>query len=151
MKITNIDYGMSDNSYNIYFSGCSGNPKCKGCFNPENWSFDLGEPWLNYVSRIKKDLEIYPNLINKIILVGGEPLDQNLNQLETFLNFLIGFKKDIFLFTRYSFEDVPEFVKSLCDYIKCGEYIPELTCNDNIQYGIKLATSNQAIYKCSDL
>ena len=34
------------------------------------------------------------------------------------------------------------------DYIKCGKYIPELTTDDNIQYGVHLATSNQRIYKC---
>ena len=37
--------------------------------------------------------------------------------------------------------------KELCDYIKTGSYIEELKCDDNIQYGIKLATSNQKINK----
>jgi hypothetical protein len=32
-------------------------------------------------------------------------------------------------------------------YIKTGRYIEEFKCNDNIQYGIKLASSNQQIYK----
>ena len=147
MKITNIDYGMSDNSYSIFVSGCSGEPKCKGCFNPENWSFDIGENWLTYISRIKKDLTDFKTLINKIIIVGGEPLDQDIVMLKQMLQFLKQFDIPIFLFTRYELEDVPELIKEYCNFIKCGAYIPELSCEDNIQQGIKLATSNQKIYE----
>jgi glutaminase len=35
----------------------------------------------------------------------------------------------------------------MCDYIKTGRYIPELKVNENVHYGINLATSNQKIYK----
>ena len=38
-------------------------------------------------------------------------------------------------------------IKELCDYIKTGEYDESLKCENNIQYGIKLATSNQKINK----
>ena len=42
------------------------------------------------------------------------------------------------------------FTKKMVDYIKIGAYIPELTTDDNIQFGIKLATSNQKIYRMED-
>ena len=38
-------------------------------------------------------------------------------------------------------------IKKYCNYIKCGQYIEELSTNENIQYGVKLASSNQNIYQ----
>lgn len=32
-------------------------------------------------------------------------------------------------------------------YIKCGRYDKQLRVNDNVQFGVRLATSNQRIYK----
>ena len=147
MNITNIEYGMSDNSYNIFLSGCKGNPKCEGCCNPENWSFERGENWLRYINKIKEDLTEQTALIKRIIIVGGEPLDQDLTSLEQLIDVLKVHNIPIYLFTRYDLKDVPEFIKAKCEFIKCGEYKPEFKCESNIQYGIKLATSNQIIYK----
>lgn len=147
MNITNIDYGMSDNSYSIFVSGCSGEPKCEGCFNPENWDFNVGRNWITYTDKIKKDLTEFKVLIKRIIIVGGEPLDQDILMLRQMLTFLKQFKIPIFLFTRYSLNEVPTIIKEYCDFIKCGAYIPSLTCDSNIQQGIKLATSNQKIYE----
>ena len=147
MNITNIDYGMSDNSYNIFVSGCKAFPKCEGCFNPENWDFNQGKDWLKYTDRIKKDLQDFKNLINKIIIVGGEPLDQDLSILMRMIVFLKQFSIPIYLFTRFELDEIPTEIKELCDFIKCGAYIPSLKTDNNFQYGIKLATSNQIIYK----
>ena len=41
--------------------------------------------------------------------------------------------------------DVKPVFKEYCDFIKVGAYIPELKTDNNIQQGIKLATSNQKI------
>ena len=38
----------------------------------------------------------------------------------------------------------------LVDYVKTGAYIPELTTDNNKRCGIKLATSNQTIYKIGE-
>jgi len=81
------------------------------------------------------------------MLFGGEPNDQDKDVLLHLLFDLRGLNKTIWLFTRYELNDIPKFELQLCDYIKCGRYIPELTTEDNIKYGIKLATSNQIIYK----
>ena len=149
MNITNIDYGMSDNSYSIFVSGCKANPKCRGCFNPENWDFNRGEDWIKYTNRIKDDLKEFKNLVNKIIIVGGEPLDQDLIILKQMIIFLKQFNIPIYLFTRFELNEVPTEIKELCDFIKCGAYIPELSCLDNKIFGIQLSTKNQTIYKIS--
>lgn len=147
MNITDFDYSMSDKAYSIFVSGCKAQPRCKGCFNPENWDFNRGKEWSTYKDKITKDIEGNRNLIDRIIIVGGEPLDQNLLQLGFMLQFLKDFQIPVYLFTRFDFEEVPQFVKNTCDYIKCGAYKPECSCKENKQYGINLATDNQKIYK----
>ena len=86
-------------------------------------------------------------MINRIEIFGGEPNDQNHNELELFLRDLKTLNKEIWLFTRYDLKDCPKFELELCDYIKCGKYIPHLSCDNNIQYNLTLATTNQKIYK----
>ena len=93
------------------------------------------------------DLEDFKNLVDKIIIVGGEPLDQDLVMLKQLIIFLKQFNIAIYLFTRFELNQVPEEIKELCDFIKCGAYIPSLKCDNNFQHGIKLATSNQKIFK----
>ena len=49
-------------------------------------------------------------------------------------------------FLTNAINDVEELLPFL-DWVKIGRYIESLTTDNNIQYGIKLATSNQNIYK----
>lgn len=149
MNILATQYTLSTNSFEIYVAGCNGQPHCKGCHNPESWNFNQGTKFdLNYWNKINIKINEFNDLINNIMIFGGEPLDQNINDLSCLLNCLYDtFDKPIWIFTRYDISNVPQFVKDTCTYIKCGKYIPELTTDNNIQYEIKLATSNQKIYK----
>ena len=61
------------------------------------------------------------------------------------------FDRPIWLFTKYDLELVPEDVLDKVDYIKCGRYLEDFKTDDNTQHGIKLATSNQNIFKTSEL
>lgn len=149
MNILATQFTLATKSFEIYISGCAGNPHCKGCHNPLSWDFNLGEQFNEdyFKLNIKNKVEEFDNLISNIMIFGGEPLDNDHNELFKLLQMLKTLNKPIWLFTRYELEDVPKFIKCHCDYIKCGKYIPELTTDNNIQYGIKLATSNQKIYK----
>lgn len=148
MNILSTQYTLQTRSLEIYVAGCSGNPHCTGCHNPETWRFDIGDKYdENYNFRIKQKINVFEKLIDNIMIFGGEPLDQKPKELLTLLSDLSHLNKKIWLFTRYDISDVPKKVKELCDYIKCGRYIPELIIENNIQFGIKLATSNQKIYK----
>ena len=56
----------------LFVSGCTHH--CKGCFNPDQWDFDYGEPFTREVEdRILKDLE--PSYIAGLSLLGGEPME----------------------------------------------------------------------------
>ena len=143
MKIISTQYTLKYKSFEIAVSGCHG--YCKGCHSLETWNFDLGENYKEFLPKIKDKIKEASDLIDWIWIYGGEPLDNNLDDLIDLLKQI--HSKPIMLFTHYSLEEVPEEIVELCDYIKCGAYIEELKCEDNIQYGVKLATSNQKIYK----
>jgi anaerobic ribonucleoside-triphosphate reductase activating protein len=147
MNITSTQYTLSNKSLEIYLSGCNGNPKCTNCHNPMLWDFSLGNDWIEEIDNITIKINLFNDMVDNIMIFGGEPLDQNLIELQSFLKILSYRGKHIWLFTRYELENISNEIKYLCDYIKCGRYEESLTTDTNIQYGIKLATSNQHIYK----
>ena len=156
MNILGIQYNINQNALEIYLSGCKGNPyHCKGCFSPETWDFNQGTSYLEVLEGdIRNQISLFNDMINKIMLFGGEPLDQNIDELINFLVELKKFDKEIWIFTHYDFDEVKNILGiniNLCDYIKCGEYDENCKTDNNIQYGIKLATSNQRIYKRNTL
>jgi len=149
MKIYTIDYSFATRSIDIFISGCSASPKCENCHNPELWDFNIGEEYnKNQLDTIGKYITDYGNIIDNIFIVGGEPLDQPVETLRHLLKQLNTLHdKPIWLFTRYSLSEVPSNIRHYCTYIKTGRYKPEHICKNNVQYGVKLATSNQQIHK----
>lgn len=148
MNISATQYTLSTKSLDVYFSGCNP-PHCKDCQNPELWEFVLDNNYKKKFKEIKEKVKNFNTLIDNIMLFGGEPLDQDNVELVDFIVKLKSLDKIVWLFTRYDIKEVPNNIKSLCDYIKTGRYIPSLAVDDNVQYGIKLATSNQNINKHS--
>lgn len=147
MKIAATQYSLNNKSFEIYISGCKLHP-CKGCHNPELWNENIGvELTQEYLDEIKIKIKEFDNLIKKISVYGGEPLEKPIEEIEWLLKELRETKKEIWLFTRFEIDKVPDRIKNLCDYIKTGKYIESLKTDNNIQFGIKLASSNQKIYK----
>ena len=147
MNISYVDYSPATKSLDIFFSGCNP-PFCSGCYNSELTDFNCGTDWRNWIDKIEKYCNEYSGLIDNIFLLGGSPAHQDLNEMYEFIRILFMLNNQkIWLFAREELNEIPELFKGLCNYIKTGAYIPELICDNNIQYGIKLATSNQKIYK----
>lgn len=146
MNIVSTQYSLSTQSLDIYFRGCNP-PHCKGCHNSEIQEFDGIDNYREKLIGIKEKLKDFDLMIKNIFILGGEPLDQNINSLEEFLNSLSKYNKPIWLFTKYNLLQVPSKIKKLCDYIKCGRFEINNTSDDNIQYDIKIASKNQKIYK----
>jgi len=146
MKLLSTQYTLSTKTFEIYLAGCARNPHCKGCFNEESWDFNKGEIIdENIIKDIKEKINDFPNLINNIAILGGEPLDQDLDSLINLLSQLRNINKPIWLYTSYELNEISEEIKRYCDYIKTGRYIQKLKTEDNIQEGIKLASSNQRL------
>ena len=152
MRILATQYTLNNKAFEIYTSGCSGNPHyCVGCHSPETWDFEQGSYLTEeyFKEKIESKLKDFDTIIKNIMIFGGEPLDNPKEDLYFLLENLSKFNKPIWIFTHYDIdyakERLGESVKFV-DYLKCGAYIPELTVKNNIQFGIKLATSNQQIY-----
>lgn len=150
LQIAHIEYSMNTKSLDIFTIGCNG--FCKGCCNPEIKNWDVtGINIEDAIKKIKILNKEFDKIIDRIIIVGGDPVDaykkypldlkELLNEIKT------NVKKPIFLFTRYDFWNIPKDILDRVDYVKTGEYKPELTTDNNICYGIKLATENQIIWK----
>lgn len=148
IRIAGTQYSLETKAFEIYLAGCKGNPHCLDCHNPELWDFNIGSVYNEkYFSYIKNRVIQFDILIENIMIMGGEPLDQDLNSLIKFLKDLNTLNKQIWLFTRFELNEIPQRILSLCNYVKTGRYIKELSVDNNIQFGIKLATLNQKIHK----
>lgn len=148
MNILTTQYTLSKKSFDIYVAGCKA-PHCPGCHNPEGWDFNKGTEFnQNYANFLTCKVRDAYDMIDNFMIFGGEPLDQNPFELINMISCLKTMKDvPVWLFTRYGIEEVPKMFKLLCDYIKCGTYDEDKLSNDNIQYNMKLASTNQHIYK----
>ena len=117
----------------LFVSGCTHH--CEGCFNPETWSFDFGEPYTQETEDKIISL-LTPSYIRGLTLLGGEPFEPE-NQRE-----LVGLlrrvrkelpEKDIWSYSGYTFEEltgesrarceVTDEMLSLLDVLVDGEFI----------------------------
>ena len=147
-----VRYTLRDRSLDIYVSGCKGENgvHCKNCHNPQIWDPDFGRPWETYKESIKETLEKSGTMVQSIRIYGGEPLEKPEGELLEFLDFLKGFKMPLWLFTRFSLENVSKAILERLEYIKCGPY-DETQKGEVTYFGVTLPTLNQKIYCIKDL
>lgn len=147
MKIAGVEFNLEHHALEIYFSGCM-KPRCPGCHNPELHDFRKGDQVTNefleeIIQKIKEN-----ELIGRVWLLGGEPLDQDPEQ---FWSFVHSIKQavpsiEIWLWTKRDLEKVPLFLQRLCSHIKCGRYEKD-NPSTHVEYGVPLASANQHIFK----
>ncbi|MEE1305451.1 MAG: anaerobic ribonucleoside-triphosphate reductase activating protein [Agathobacter sp.] len=88
----------------LFVSGCRN--ACKGCFQPETWAFDYGEPFDETIQQeILKSLE--PGYVQGITLLGGDPFEEE-NQ-EALVPFMRKVKesypgKNVWAYTGYVYD-----------------------------------------------
>lgn len=93
----------------VYFAGCLPNKckegNCPGCHNKEAQKFNVGE---TYTERIKHEILIKLNnpYITGLSILGGEPFDQDLDNLLELVRCTKLLKKTIWVYTGYEFEDL---------------------------------------------
>ena len=107
IKKTDIANGLGVR-VSLFVSGCRNH--CPGCFQPETWDFDFGEPFTRDTEKeIMKALR--PSWIQGLSILGGEPMEPE-NQ-KALLPFLKRVRrelpdKDVWLYTGYRLEDIAE-------------------------------------------
>lgn len=148
MNIASTQFTLKHKAFEIYVSGCDG--ICgKECHNYELRDYGLGENYKTVLPTVISKIKEFDSLIENIWILGGEPLLQNKKEFSDMIIELSKLNKKMWLFTRFEIDEV----KNICDvwdkfnYIKCGMYLSRKKCDDNIQRGIQLATSNQYIYE----
>lgn len=150
MRIIGTQYSLVNRSLELYTAGCKA-PHCEGCFSQNTWEFEQGDVWdRTLFSKIQNKIDSFISIINNIMIFGGEPLDNPEEEVISFLEDLLTLKLPIWLFTKRDFNDVPSSIKSRCSFIKCGKYDSHLISDSHIMFGIKLASTNQIIYKIGD-
>lgn len=141
----------------LFVSGCTHH--CKGCFNPETWNFEYGEP---FTEEVENQLLEYlkPDYIQGLSLLGGEPFEP-VNQ-KALLPFIRKVKamypnKNIWCYTGYDFEqDILteklgdwEITRELLSYIDIlidGEFKLELK-NPNLRFR---GSANQRVIRVQE-
>ena len=122
----------------LFVSGCT--HRCKGCFNPDQWDFEYGEPFTREVEeRILKELGA--SYIAGLSILGGEPMEPaNQRALVPFLRRFrerFGDAKTLWVYTgclieelkdpasRWRTEATDEFL-SMIDVLVDGPFVEEL-------------------------
>ena len=108
----------------LYVSGCKHH--CKGCFQPETWNFNYGQP---FTKKIKEDFikACKDKNIVAISILGGEPLQQNHEEMLDLLKTIkTQVNKPIWLWTGYKFEDLnlsqKQMLKEFVDVLVDGKF-----------------------------
>lgn len=133
-----FNFNISDGLYigvSLYVQGCPFH--CRGCFNPETWSFDDGKPFTDNTIKTITDA-LMPDYIRRLSILGGEPLmADNYESLLKLLNRAMFAKNNdlwVWIWTGRTFEEVLQESKSneclsqilaLTDYIVDGPFILE--------------------------
>lgn len=90
----------------LFVSGCRN--RCPGCFQPETWAFEYGQPFSKETEDHILEL-LRPDYINGLTLLGGDPFEPESQRV--LLPFLRRVKeacpdKDIWAYTGYTWEQL---------------------------------------------
>lgn len=119
----------------LFVSGCTHH--CKGCFQPETWSFDYGQ---DYTKATEDEIleALRPAFIDGLTLLGGEPFEPQ-NQAEL-IKLLRRIRKElpektVWAFSGYTFDEltgesrarcaVTDEMLSMVDVLVDGEFVEE--------------------------
>lgn len=99
----------------LFVSGCRN--RCKGCFNPETWSFNYGREFSeDTYNEIFKALE--PSYISGLSILGGDPFEpENLDEVTALCRKVKEWypHKNIWVYTGYYYRDLKN--SEIMDYI----------------------------------
>lgn len=121
MRIAATQYALSSRSLEIYLSGCLGvnGNHCPGCHNPELWSFDKGIPFEEFDWKF---LDKSSNMVDNVLIMGGEPTDQPKEDLLRLIRFFKDNGLVVALFTRREIDEIDYEILESIDCLKTGAY-----------------------------
>ena len=106
----------------LWVSGCD--HRCKGCQNPKTWDYKSG---FEFTEEIQEEIlqELAKEHIQGITFSGGDPL--NFHNTGDTLCFIDRIRKefdnkDVWLYTGYDIEMIPDMILSMIDVIVDGKF-----------------------------
>ena len=137
-EIKNCDIANGEGvRVSLFVSGCTN--RCKGCFQPQTWDFNYGEPFTAQTA--EKLLEMLaPDYINGLTLLGGDPFEpENQRVLLPFLRHMrqVLPHKTVWAFTGFTYEqlltdgahprcEATDPMLTLIDVLVDGPYVEQL-------------------------
>lgn len=110
----------------LFVSGCRN--RCPGCFQPETWDFDYGDPFTKETEE-ELIMALRPSWIQGLSILGGDPMEpENQKALLPFIRRVkeIYPEKDIWLYTGYRLEQVWDSpLLSYIDIVVDGPFVEE--------------------------
>lgn len=110
--------------FTVWFSGCS--MGCSGCHNPLLLNRDNGTPYEVNTVLYTICHECEKQDITTVVLLGGEPMEQNFDDITMLASKLKSYGYNVWLYTGWEFEDIPDELKHHLYTIKCGKYDEKL-------------------------
>lgn len=133
----------------LYVQGCT--RCCKGCFNPETWSFEGGKPFTNEIKEKFIELTGARHIVGATIL-GGEPMHPDNREEVTLLCKELKERypdKSIWMYSSYTYEELLSDECEVLQYIDVlvdGVFIEKLK-----DFRLKFrGSSNQRIINVED-
>ena len=124
-KINTVDIANGPGvRVSLFVSGCRN--RCKGCFNPETWSFDYGEPYTLWTGEEILDA-LNPKYITGLSILGGDPFEpENIETVTDLCRMVKKFfpDKTIWIYTGYLYEDFKDLeIMEYIDVLVDGPFI----------------------------
>lgn len=126
----------------IWLCGCSRH--CKGCFNQQLADFNAGKLLTPQAMKKFVHLGVSNKEVVGFSILGGEPLEQNVDEMMAFMKMLRDTNKTIWIWTGYVYEELTAEQKrivSMSDVLVDGPFIQEKR-NPKLQFR---GSSNQRI------
>lgn len=120
-------------SISVYLQGCPHH--CKGCFNPETWSYEGGKPLTAEIVENEIIAKLNENDIKRnLCILGGEPLsnenlDTTLFIITNVLHYMENKLPKIYIWTGYTIEELIERINERDGY---SELLSIILTNINV-------------------
>lgn len=118
--------GTENAAFTIWFSGCT--QKCEGCYNPRLWNKNAGREYRSETVIFTICKECERTDIKDVVLLGGEPMEQDVTGLQNLVSKLKRNGFNIWMYTGWEFDDIPAQIKGYLYTIKCGRYDQTKKC-----------------------
>lgn len=145
MRVNSFDrYDLVNNigedkpSFTIWFAGCS--VRCEGCHNTKLWDKNQGTEYTPF-ELVDMIIE-QPVKYDTVVLLGGEPLEQNSRELLILCKALKILDYKVWLYTSHELDEVPQEILDSIHVIKTGKF----DINSRTEDGSILSSTNQSLY-----